>query len=371
MNIPPGFRYWVAQRTGAGMARALATGYYDRCAERVLSMFDSRGFVREATVRGGYLERLQPGISDIDFTVIVEDARASRMASRLLELGTPYDRLRKTFKVPGEVVLVDERGWKMLARSGSALWLLQARRRDRSGRERREPISPIRAGSRFAFCLQFYVLAWTHRERAPRSNYAGCRRDKDLAKVGRYGEEKVVTFSEAFRVLDGLARRCGIAETTGELPGIFELDPQFSPVDFGRRSSRSPLLVSPAMSHCIRRGWSWWNLATQRRIFRQLGPEFRDAIRDRAHSLLPRLFGALLWENRPDVITDFCDAVAWLSQSHGVRLKHLEQFRAQWPECGFNDYRGLTELIVVRNEALDFLESTEFALTDDNVTTKN
>ena len=109
-------RKGVAFCANVPLVSSVGTSYYWWCARHIAdSLLLVRG-VKRVGIRGGMIRECRPGISDIDFTILMEESLPDEA---LLDLGVKIRRLRQRYPVFGECIVSDVLSWEAFMASGS------------------------------------------------------------------------------------------------------------------------------------------------------------------------------------------------------------------------------------------------------------
>src|SRR5262245_32400175 len=104
IRIPRRLRENVFRVCQFGPFRSLASSYYRRVARVCARQLMENTGVKEVYLRGGVLKAFAPGMSDVDFTAVVDDACHLSSAPHIREIQSSYHRLRRHHLVPGELL---------------------------------------------------------------------------------------------------------------------------------------------------------------------------------------------------------------------------------------------------------------------------
>lgn len=112
-------------------------------------------------MRGGYLEKCDPGISDLDFSLEVEK---DTNVFEFISLYRKYRRLKSIFRIPGEMNVTTQSYWETMVRLAPAsVFLHEGRRRYSQGHWIADTAFQghrVRKKSRLTFSANYYALGW-------------------------------------------------------------------------------------------------------------------------------------------------------------------------------------------------------------------
>ncbi len=265
--------------------------------------------VRSVALRGGMVRGCRPGISDLDFTVLLHDESFETEVTQSRALIAEYRSLKRFVPMLGELTLTTTGRWSHFERLAPGPVLgYRDQLRFHNGRWTKARCEAVpHAAARFALALDHFRLA-LHAAQLDDSRYGRIVAAKEMRKAGKFagdetaGEDPILVFLALDRLateavqdrfftpeltwpeapvlrraahavlgdwqIATLLKRPGFSEgvAAGDAPFSLAASPHhvrtWMPALLRREKGESRLPVyplSPAMSECRARGWAgWW-----------------------------------------------------------------------------------------------------------------
>lgn len=194
--VPIAIRTLAMQSQYSPFFRAGAKNLHAWIANLVAYTLENVESVDSVYLRGGYVAKFVPGISDIDFVVSLKDSYGvGDSVKEASKLRTRYRKLRAAFPMLGEMIILTDRLWQLFSsRENPSFFLFESVRKFERGEWKKTELLPSHTLSknvRFSAGIHHFFRAAQYSEERKKTlwrSYYEARVRRELEKASRYLE---------------------------------------------------------------------------------------------------------------------------------------------------------------------------------------